>query len=95
MNLNTIYLNATEPPVCSKDENGGRTVFENVFDGVSKSDCYLYIPTGTINDYEVAAGWRSFANIAEFDPTGICDAILNSHSKEVFYSLTDPLAELN
>lgn len=85
--LKTICVNASEPPVCSKDESGSRTVFENVFDGVSNSECRLYVPTGALSNYQSAAGWRSFVNIAEGDPSGINGILTHSNHNPQFYSI--------
>jgi len=38
------------------------------------SNCTLYVPIGTKEVYEKAKYWRDFANIKEFDPTGISSA---------------------
>lgn len=35
------------------------------------SNCTLHVPYGTIDRYQTADGWKNFANIVEFDPTGI------------------------
>ena len=86
--LKTICVNALEPPVCSKDESGGRTVFENVFDGVSNTGCRLLVPTGTLSNYESAAGWRSFVNIVENNPSGINEINNQTNYKQQFYSMT-------
>lgn len=35
------------------------------------SNCTLHVPYGTIDRYKTVDGWKNFANIVEFDPTGI------------------------
>ena len=47
--LADIYCYATTPPMCNT----------NTFDGVSKH-CYIHVPAGTVQDYQLATGWRDF-----------------------------------
>ena len=35
------------------------------------SNCTLHVPYGAIDRYKTADGWKEFANIVEFDPTGV------------------------
>ena len=41
------------------------------FSSNTYSNCTLHVPYGTIDAYRSAGGWMKFANIVEFDPTGI------------------------
>ena len=36
-----------------------------------EENCTLHVPYGTIDAYRYAGGWKRFANIVEFDPTGV------------------------
>lgn len=49
-NLTSIYCYRDRPCV----------VYSNTFDGVDKFDCTLYVPTGSIDMYKAATGWRDF-----------------------------------
>ena len=47
--LADIYCYATTPPMCKT----------NTFYGVSKN-CNIYVPLGTVQDYQLATGWSDF-----------------------------------
>ena len=51
--LADIYCYATTPPVCYVDTEYG------TFVGVSKN-CYIHVPAGTVQDYQLATGWSDF-----------------------------------
>ncbi len=38
---------------------------DNVFDGVNKSKCTLYVPNGKVAEYQKAEQWKDFKNIKE------------------------------
>lgn len=42
-----------------------------IFSEDTYSGCTLHVPYGTIDIYKTADGWKFFANIVEFDPTGV------------------------
>ena len=37
----------------------------NIFEGISKNYCKLYVPAGTVEDYQFTAPWNDFLNIIE------------------------------
>jgi len=41
----------------------------NVFTGINKTTCILYVPAGSKADYQAADGWKDFTNIVEFGTT--------------------------
>ena len=43
----------------------------SVFYGVSKTNCTLYVPTGSKNAYQKSNQWLDFSNLVEFDPTDV------------------------
>ncbi len=45
-------------------------ISENVFLGVDKDACKLYIPNGSIDAYEAAEGWNQFTNMPEMITPG-------------------------
>jgi hypothetical protein len=49
-----------------------------VFWGVNKTTCKLYVPTGSVDAYRNADGWKEFLNIIEEDGTAI-NTISNSN----------------
>ena len=55
--LTDIYTEILKPLTVSLDNY--------VFDTVDKRTCVLHVPTGTLNDYKVAAQWRDFIHIQE------------------------------
>ena len=42
-----------------------------MFFGVDKENCVLYVPKGSLATYWAATGWNKFKNIVEFDPANI------------------------
>ncbi len=59
--LYDIYCYTSTPA-----KTGYSMFYENTY-----SDCTLHVPYGTIDRYKTADGWKEFANIVEFDPTGV------------------------
>ena len=47
------------------------TVNTNVFGGVDKATCTLYVPAGAKEAYASTDGWKDFANIVELEPTEV------------------------
>ena len=56
-NLKSIYI---KNPIPIK-------IALNTFEGVSKTDCTLFVPTGSFESYWFAFGWSEFQNIKEMD----------------------------
>ena len=56
--------------VCSNIENP-MTISSNIFDQSIYVNCTLYVPLGTLAQYQVCKGWKEFVNIVEGSPTGI------------------------
>lgn len=59
--LNSIHINATTPV----DLSSNSELFYNIFYGVNKSTCTLYVPTGSKAVYQSANQWQDFMNIVE------------------------------
>jgi hypothetical protein len=59
--LKSLRSYSTQP----LDISGNPSVFWNV----SKTDCILYVPSGSKNAYKLSNQWLDFANIVEFDAT--------------------------
>lgn len=58
------------------------------FDNIEISKCILYVPQGTKNAYSNADVWRDFANIIEYNATGVNNVTNCSEVKEIArYSL--------
>ena len=55
--IRSIYSKIEEPENVSY---GG-----NIFEGISKNYCKLYVPAGTVDDYQFTAPWNDFLNIIE------------------------------
>lgn len=55
--IRSIYSKIEEPENVSY---GG-----NIFEGISKNYCKLYVPAGTVEDYQFTAPWNEFLNIIE------------------------------
>lgn len=54
--LAEIYVNRNDPP----------KLITTTFDGVDKSTCKVYVPTGRKSTYTRATGWKDFSNISEY-----------------------------
>ena len=69
--LKSVYVSWTTP------------ISENsAFNGVY-SNCTLYVPQGTYQDYWLLTGWGDFGKIVEYDATGIEKTSTSSDVKEV------------
>lgn len=55
--LDTIYACSTLPNDLSQSQE--------VFGGLNKAKCTLFVPSGSINAYKMAAQWKDFMNIKE------------------------------
>ena len=55
--LNSIYENSILPPDVSWESD--------VFNGINKSTCTLYVPSGSKSAYQAAGQWKNFTNIVE------------------------------
>lgn len=75
--LNTIYCHAEEPITLPSAEANARTragnqgLTTNVFAGVDKVTCLLYVPAESVNKYKVADGWKDFKYIVGIGTTFI------------------------
>ncbi|MBP5499804.1 MAG: leucine-rich repeat domain-containing protein [Bacteroidales bacterium] len=54
--LAEIYVNRNDPP----------KLVTKAFDGVDKTNCKVYVPTGRKSTYARATGWKDFSNISEY-----------------------------
>ena len=54
----------------------------NIFDGCNASECVVYVPKGTYQDYWLSE-FGYFDNIVEFDPTGVDAVSTSNDAKEV------------
>jgi hypothetical protein len=59
----------------------------NVFYGVNKETCTLYVPKGSYNDYKAAAVWQDFLNIIEEDETAIPELSAETIRPIAYYNL--------
>ncbi|MCQ2243060.1 MAG: leucine-rich repeat domain-containing protein [Bacteroidaceae bacterium] len=59
--LKEIHCQAVTPPAA----------YTSTFEGISKNDCKLYVPTGTKGTYASAKVWKEFINIIEEGTTAI------------------------
>ena len=68
--LKAIYC-YVEDPIALDHANAraytraGEAVSSTVFAGVDKETCVLYVPVGSVANYQKAAGWKEFAHIEE------------------------------
>ena len=64
-NLQEITINIIVPINLSIISARGYTRAESgdVFEGVNKETCILYVPEGSVDAYKAAAGWKEFKNI--------------------------------
>ena len=56
-NLTSIYSNQTAPVDLSSSSN--------VFNGIDKTNCILFVPVGSKTAYQESDGWKDFINIRE------------------------------
>ena len=61
--LKRIFVCNPRPVPISSDDY-------EMFFGVDKENCVLYVPKGSLATYWAATGWNEFKNIVEFDPAG-------------------------
>ena len=62
-----------------------RTGSGDVFEGVDKETCILYVPQGSVNAYKAAPGWKDFKNILAIGTTGIYGIVVaNGEAFDVF-----------
>lgn len=54
--LAEIYVNRNDPP----------KLISAAFDGVDKTTCKVFVPTGRKSTYARATGWKAFSNISEY-----------------------------
>lgn len=75
--LTSIYVNRSIPV--------DLTSSENVFYGVNKTSCTLYVPVDTKTAYQAANQWKDFVNIVEFTTAvpRVDDERINIHPNPV------------
>ena len=62
-----------------------RTGSGDVFEGVDKETCILYVPEGSVDAYKAAPGWKDFKNILAIGTTGIYGIVVsNGEAFDVF-----------
>lgn len=75
--LSTIYCHADEPIALptsganARTRAGNQELTTNVFTGVDKVTCLLYVPAGSVNKYKAADGWKDFKYIVGIGTTFI------------------------
>ena len=65
------------PPICAEDAFGSNP-YGN---GGAFRNAVLYVPTGSLEEYKSAAGWRNFINIQEKDFEDGVQNVLNNEKK--------------
>ena len=78
--LNVVRCHATVPPAITTAE------YSETFYNVDNMKCTLYVPAGTVNEYNMADGWSFFLNVKELDATGI-GAVSATAAKKGAYTL--------
>ena len=64
------------------------TCSSSAFDGIDKSSCTLYVPKGSLIDYQTTAPWNEFLNIAELEKGDVnCDGTVNSADVTAIYDI--------
>jgi hypothetical protein len=53
--------------------NTPQEIDSSIFGYVDKSTCVLYVPAGSISDYQSADGWKDFTNILPISQQGLED----------------------
>lgn len=81
-NLQSITVNIIVPINLSVVGARGFTRAEgsDVFEGVDKETCILYVPEGSVDAYKAAPVWKEFKNILAIGTTGI-NGIVVSHGE--------------
>lgn len=75
--LSTIYCFADEPIALAttganaRTRAGNQESITNVFAGVDKVTCLLYVPAGSVSKYKAADGWKDFKYIVGIGTTFI------------------------
>lgn len=64
-NLKELHLSDTIPPVIEKQGDTEEQTLFFYFDTKSLTHCTVYVPTGSLQRYRAAYGWRKFKNIVE------------------------------
>lgn len=59
------------------------TAYSSTFANMDTNGCTVYVPQGSCQDYKSAEGWSAFANIVEFDPTGVSHAAATAEAAEM------------
>jgi len=54
--------------------------FPDVFTGINKTKCILYVPAGTTAAYQAASSWKDFTNIQEFSTTTGLENVQNNNA---------------
>ena len=86
-NLQAITINIIVPINIAVISARGftRTNDGDVFEGVDKETCILYVPEGSVDAYKAAAGWKEFKNILAIGTTGIHGVVVShGESFDVF-----------
>ena len=86
-NLQAITINIIVPINIAVISARGltRTDDGDVFEGVDKETCILYVPEGSVDVYKAAPGWKDFKNILAIGTTGIYGIVVsNGEAFDVF-----------
>lgn len=75
--LEYIYVMAETPPSVKNDTFTNRNYINAV----------LYVPTGCLEAYQKADGWKEFWEIKEFDTTGISDVKTENKKETTIYDI--------
>lgn len=70
--LTSIYVSRESPA----------SIETSTFEDANTEKCILYVPKGTYDDYRFTY-WGIFANIVEYDPTGINHITTSGDAKEI------------
>jgi len=90
-NLQEITISIIVPINLSIISARGYTRAESgdVFEGVNKETCILYVPEGSVDAYKAAAGWKDFKNILPIkSSTGIQTIMMDNGEVFDVYSLS-------
>ena len=82
--MTEVSIHNPIPPICAEDAFGDST-FGN---GGAFRNAVLYVPTGSLEDYKSAQGWRNFVNIQEKDfEDGIHGIMSNKKNNNSVFNL--------
>lgn len=70
--LKAVYVSWESPLSISSD----------VFSGINKQECILFVPKGTYQSYWLSTWGDNFDNIEEYDVTGIDSVLTSEKNKE-------------